>query len=71
MDNERRTADRRISPAIGEFAIAENARLRASNAVLLAALQNVLQYCAAPTYCATEYWEAYERARAAIVKAQP
>lgn len=38
---ERRTAERRISPAIGEHAIQECARLRAVNAELLAALQAV------------------------------
>ncbi len=38
MDN-RRTQDRRISPAVGEFAVEECARLRALNAELVAALK--------------------------------
>ena len=41
MEHDRRTTDRRISPAIGEFAITENARLRASNAELVDALDNL------------------------------
>lgn len=39
MTTDRRTTDRRISPAIGEFAITENARLRASNKELVEALK--------------------------------
>ena len=36
---------------------------------LLTALQEILQYCAAPTYCAAEYWRAHAQANAAISKA--
>ena len=36
---ERRTADRRISPAIGEFAIQENVRLKALNKELVEAAE--------------------------------
>ena len=39
---ERRHADRRVSPAVGDFAIQECARLRALNAALLAALRDMI-----------------------------
>lgn len=38
---DRRKTDRRISPAIGEYAIQENARLLARNAELLRLLKEV------------------------------
>lgn len=69
---ERRTSDRRISPAIGQFAIEEAHRLREVNKELLAALDEIEQHadeaarlgikrCAAIRDCA----------RAAIAKATP
>lgn len=39
--NERRVSDRRVSPAVTEYAALECARLRAVNAELVAALQAV------------------------------
>lgn len=41
MSAERRTSDRRVSPAVGELAIQECARLRAVNAEMLHALEMV------------------------------
>lgn len=40
MTTERRTQDRRVSPAVGEFAIGECARLRALNKELARALRD-------------------------------
>lgn len=42
MTTERRTQDRRVSPAVGEFAIGECARLRALNKELAQALRGFL-----------------------------
>lgn len=44
MDTDRRLHERRISPAIGENAINECARLRAENAALMEALKIIANY---------------------------
>jgi len=78
-EERRRVKDRRISPAVGEFAIQETHRLRTVNAELLAALQNTLvslRVCTLPAGVNVASNEQLLRITAdgtiaAIAKAQP
>lgn len=70
MSEERRTADRRVSPAVGEYAIQECAKQRAVNATLLAALMKMVSNHDDMVAAGFGVAEDADHARAAIAKAE-
>lgn len=71
---DRRQSPRRVSPAVGEYAMQENTKLREINGELLAALQAILNAPSELEYhvnqsASCELCQAVGQARAAITKA--